>query len=50
MTMPLPYAAKRIIKAIEARKKNAIIDWKWAVAVGLMKLIPTFVWRKIPIG
>ena len=50
MTMQLPYAVKRIIKAIEARKKNAIIDWKWAVAVGLMKLIPTFVWRKIPIG
>ncbi len=47
MTMPLPYAVKRIIKAIERRKKNAVIDWRWAIAVALMKLIPTCIWRKL---
>lgn len=47
MTMTLPYAAKRIIRAIERRKKNAVIDWRWAIAVGLMRLIPTSLWRKI---
>ena len=50
MTMPLPYAVKRIIKAIERRKKNCIIDWRWAIAVGIMKLVPTSLWRKIRIG
>ena len=49
MTMQLPYAAKRIIRAIEKRKNNAVIDWRWKIAVALLHLIPTSIWRKIKI-
>ena len=49
MTMELPYAVKRIIRAIEKRKNNAVIDWRWKIAVGLLHLIPTSIWRKIRI-
>ena len=50
MTMSLPYAAKRIIRAIERRCKNKVIDWRWSMIVGFMKLIPTSIWRKIKVG
>ena len=49
MTMSLPYAGKRIVRAIEKRKNNAVIDWRWKIAVALLHLIPTSVWRKIRI-
>jgi short-subunit dehydrogenase len=49
MTMSLPYAGKRIIRAIEKRKHNAVIDWRWSMAVALLHLIPTSLWRKIRI-
>ncbi len=49
MTMSLPYAGKRIIRAIEKRRQNAVIDWRWSVAVALLHLIPTWLWRKIRI-
>lgn len=48
-TMSLDYAMKHIIKAIEKRKRVAVIDWKWRIIVPIMKLIPPFVWRKIKI-
>ncbi len=49
-TMQLPYAVKRIIRAIEKRKRNAVIDWRWSIAVFIMKLIPTSIWRKMKLG
>lgn len=48
-TMQLPYAAKCIIRAIEKRKRVAVIDWKWRLIVALMKMLPSFVWRRLPI-
>ncbi len=49
-TMQLPYAVKRIIRAIEKRKKDTVVDWRWSIAVFLMKLIPTGIWRRMRIG
>ncbi len=48
-TMQLHYAAERIVKAIEKRKREAVIDWKWSIIVSLMKLVPSFLWRRIVI-
>ncbi len=49
LTMQLPYAVKHIIKAIEKRKRVAVIDWKWRLIVSFMKIIPSFIWRRLPI-
>lgn len=48
-TMQLPYAAERIIKAIEKRKREAVIDWKWSIIVSFMKFIPSCLWKRIVI-
>ncbi len=50
MTMPLPYAVKRIKYAIDNRKNSKIIDWKWGLVVGLWKIIPNWLWYKLPIN
>ncbi len=50
MTMKLDYVVKRIKRAIERRKKNCVIDWRWRIVVGAMQLIPTSIWRKIKVG
>ncbi len=49
-TMQLPYAVKRIIRAIEKRKNDTVVDWRWSIAVFLMKLIPKGIWRRMRIG
>ncbi|MBR5856455.1 MAG: SDR family NAD(P)-dependent oxidoreductase [Bacteroidales bacterium] len=49
LTMELPYAVHRIIRAIERRKRVAVIDWKWRLIVPLMRIIPPFVWKRLPI-
>lgn len=41
--------ARKIVKAIEARKRRAIIDWKYAILVFFWKLIPAFIWERFPI-
>lgn len=50
MTMTPAYAIKRIIRAIDRRKMNKVIDWRWGVVVVLLKMIPTSLWRKIKIS
>ena len=49
LLMQLPYAAERIVRAIEKRKREAVIDWKWSIIVSLMKLVPPFLWKRIVI-
>ena len=43
------YVARKIVKAIERKKRHSVIDWKYAVLVFLWKLIPNVVWRRLPI-
>lgn len=50
LTMQLPYASKRIKKAIDARKHTATIDWKWAIVTTLWSLIPNWLWYKLKIS
>ena len=43
------YAAQRIVRALERKKRVAIIDWKYEILVFFWRLIPNFIWRKLPI-
>lgn len=43
------YAAKCIVKAITRKKRRAIIDWKYAWVVAFWKLIPAWLWERLPI-
>lgn len=49
MTMTLPYAIPKILRAIQRRKRVAVIDWRWNILVGLWRLIPNALWVKMPI-
>ena len=49
MLMPPQYVARKIVKAIERKKRRTVIDWRYAVLVFFWKLIPSFVWRRLPI-
>ncbi len=49
MTMTLPYAVPKIIKALLRRRRVAVIDWRWNILVGLWRLIPNALWVKIPV-
>ena len=49
LTMDLQYAVWRMIKAIDRRKRVAVIDWKWRLIVAIMRIVPSFVWKRLPI-
>lgn len=49
MLMSPEYVARKIVKAIERKKHHAVIDWKYAILVFFWKLIPGFIWRRLPI-
>ncbi len=49
MIMQLPYAIPRIIRAVERKRRVAVIDWRWNLTVGLWRLIPNWLWVRIPV-
>ena len=49
LTMSLDHAVKRIKRAIDKKKNSKIIDCKWACVVGLWRLIPNWLWYRLPI-
>lgn len=49
LTMSLEHAVKRIKRAIDKKKNSKIIDCKWACVVGLWRLIPNWLWYRLPI-
>lgn len=50
MTMQADCVARRIIKAVRLRKRVCVIDWRWNIVVGLWRLIPNWLWVKLPIS
>lgn len=48
MIMNLDYAAPRIELAILRRKRVQVIDWRWNLAVGLWRMIPSALWVRMP--
>lgn len=49
MLMSAGYAAKQIVKAIHRKKRRAIIDWRYAILVFFWRLIPAWLWERLPI-
>ena len=49
MLMQVSDVAKDIVRAIEHRKRVAIIDWKFRILVGFWRLIPKCIWLRLPI-
>ena len=50
LTMPLPYAADRIVKAILAKKRVAWIDWRYMLLSWAWAALPGVLWENLPIG
>lgn len=49
MIMQLPDAVRRIIRAVEHKRRVAVIDWRWNLLVGLWRLVPNRLWVRIPV-
>lgn len=45
MTMSLPYAARRIYRAVQRHRHVAYIDWRWHILITLERLVPRCLWR-----
>lgn len=50
MTMSLPYASRRIYRAVLHHRHVAYIDWRWHVLVILERLVPRYLWRRMRLG
>ena len=49
MLMDAPIVALDIVSAIEQTKRVAIIDWKVRLLVGFWRLIPKWIWLRLPV-
>ncbi|MCR5453681.1 MAG: SDR family NAD(P)-dependent oxidoreductase [Bacteroidales bacterium] len=48
MKLALDYSAKRIFKALNRKRRKAIIDWKYWFLVQFWKCIPNWLWERLP--
>ena len=44
------YAARLIVRAIDHRQRRAIIDWRYALLVFFWRLLPEWLWERLPIA
>ncbi|MDE5929840.1 MAG: SDR family NAD(P)-dependent oxidoreductase, partial [Muribaculaceae bacterium] len=49
LLMNLDYAAPRIELAILRRRRVQVVDWRWNVVVGFWRMIPSALWRRLPV-
>jgi short-subunit dehydrogenase len=49
MLMSKDYASQLIFKALLHKKRSKIIDWRYAILVGLLQLIPNVIWERLRI-
>ena len=50
MCLSPQYAARLIVEAIDHRMRRAIIDWRYAILVFFWRLIPNWLWERLPIA
>lgn len=50
LEMTLDYAVKRIVRAIDRKKRVAVIDWRWRLLVWFWRLVPDCIWTRINAG
>jgi short-subunit dehydrogenase len=41
--------AEEIIQSIERKKRVAIIDWKYRILVAFWRMIPNWIWLRLPV-
>lgn len=49
LLMQAPQVAEHIVEAISRRKRVVVIDWRYRILVFFWKLIPRWVWVRLPI-
>lgn len=49
MLMQTSYAARRIVRAVVARRRVAVIDWRYAILTSIWRCIPRWLWERLPI-
>lgn len=49
MLMSTEKVARHIVRALEKKKRIALIDWRYRIMVALWHLIPPTVWKRLPI-
>ncbi|WP_308762656.1 SDR family NAD(P)-dependent oxidoreductase [uncultured Bacteroides sp.] len=49
MLMSTEKVARHIVRALEKKKRIALIDWRYRIMVALWHLIPPFIWKQLPI-
>ncbi len=50
MLLDARYVANRIYGAIKTGKRRVIVEWRYALLVAMWRMIPEFIWEKIPVG
>ena len=49
LLMKAGYVARRIVKALYRRERKVVIDWRYSLLVFFWRLIPDFIWERLPI-
>ena len=49
MQLTPEYTARKIVNALKRGKRIAIIDWKYRILVGFWRLIPRWLWERLPV-
>ncbi len=49
MLMPAPTVARHIVRALERKKRVAVIDWKYRILVFFWRMIPRSIWEILPV-
>ena len=49
MLMQAPIVALDIVDALKRKKRVAIIDWRFRLLVGFWRLIPNWIWLRLPV-
>ena len=47
MLMDAGMVARHIVRAIERKSHVCIIDWRYRLLVGLWRMIPSWLWRRM---
>ncbi len=47
MVMDVEYAGGKIVRAILAKRRRAVVDWRYWLLVGVWRLIPRFLWERM---
>lgn len=49
LQMDADYASRQIFRAIERHRRVAVVDWRYALLVAGWRLIPRWLWERLPV-